>query len=159
MDNRKVKLQEIAENLMLSKVSVYTIIHEHLGMKKLFSKWVLCLLTLEQKRQQEYYSMSCWDMFMWNKKEFLPRYITMDETWIHHIIPESSECCTDGESRPKTQTSAGKVMASIWPQRLLSLRRTQKDALWKEIGPDEEVIVETEAYLEGLDKSLYSRGI
>lgn len=45
----------------------------------------------------------------------------MDETWIHHYTPESkrqsSEWRTAGESRPKrpkTQQSAGKVMASVF---------------------------------------------
>ena len=49
------------------------------------------------------------------------RYITMDETWIHHFIPdtsrESAECRAPGESapkRPKTQQTAGRVMASVF---------------------------------------------
>ena len=45
----------------------------------------------------------------------------MDETWIHHFTPgsnrQSAERTTAGEShpkRPKIQTSAGKVLASIF---------------------------------------------
>ena len=45
----------------------------------------------------------------------------MDETWIHHFTPESirqsAERKTAGESRPKrpkTQSSAGKVLASVF---------------------------------------------
>ena len=45
----------------------------------------------------------------------------MDETWIHHYTPESSrqsaEWITEGENRPKrpkTQMSAGKVLASVF---------------------------------------------
>ena len=45
----------------------------------------------------------------------------MDETWIHHFTPEanrqSAEWTSAGESRPKqpkTQTSAGKVLASVF---------------------------------------------
>ena len=47
--------------------------------------------------------------------------MTMDETWIHHFIPESNwqsaEWIAGGESRPKqpkTQTSTGNVLASIF---------------------------------------------
>ena len=47
--------------------------------------------------------------------------MTMGETWIHHFTPESNrqsaECTAAGESclkQPKTQTSAGKVLASIF---------------------------------------------
>ena len=40
LENRKVKLQEIADIMKMSKGSVFTILHEHLSMRKLFSKWV-----------------------------------------------------------------------------------------------------------------------
>ena len=106
MGNRKVKLQELADTLKLSK----GIIHEHLGMKKLFSKWVPRLLTPEQKQQRVDDSESCLEMFTRNK-EFLCRYITMDETRIHHFTPESNrqpaDWHADGDSRPKIQKSPG----------------------------------------------------
>ncbi|XP_054729345.1 histone-lysine N-methyltransferase SETMAR-like [Anastrepha obliqua] len=60
-------------------------------------------------------------MFTRKKSEFLHRYITMDETWIHHFTPESNRQSAEwhaaGESRPKrpkTQQSAGKIMASVF---------------------------------------------
>ncbi|XP_040582117.1 histone-lysine N-methyltransferase SETMAR-like [Lepeophtheirus salmonis] len=62
-------------------------------------------------------------MFKQNKKKFLRRYFTTDKTWMHHFTPESKqesvEWCGNGESRPKTQTSAAKVMASKNNQQLL----------------------------------------
>ncbi|KAL7725918.1 hypothetical protein ACLKA6_000684 [Drosophila palustris] len=90
-------------------------------MKKVFSKWVPRLLTPEQNQQRIDESKSCLDMFTRNKSEFLRRYITMDETWIHHFTPESNRQSAEwhaaGESRPKrpkTQQLAGKVMASVF---------------------------------------------
>ena len=60
-------------------------------------------------------------LFTGNKQDFLRRYVTMDETWIHHFTPvskrQSAEWRAAGESRPKrskTQQSAGKVMASVF---------------------------------------------
>ena len=53
MSDRKVKVREIADILKISAGSVHTIIHEHLGMKKVFSKWVPRLLTPEQKQINE----------------------------------------------------------------------------------------------------------
>ena len=38
MSDRKVKVREIADILKISAGSVHTIIHEHLGMKNVFSK-------------------------------------------------------------------------------------------------------------------------
>ena len=56
-----------------------------------------------------------------NKEEFLHKYVTMDETWIHHFTLESNqlsaECTAVDENRPKrpkTQASAGKVLASVF---------------------------------------------
>jgi len=51
LSDRKLKLKEIADILKISAGSVHTIIHEHLGMKKVFSKWVPRLLTPEQKHR------------------------------------------------------------------------------------------------------------
>ena len=55
------------------------------------------------------------------KKVFLRKYLTMDETWIHHFTLESNrqsaEWTAAGESHPnrsKAQTSAGKVLASVF---------------------------------------------
>ena len=48
--NCKLKLHEIAEELKISEGSVFTILHDHLSMRKLCSKWVLHLLTVDQKQ-------------------------------------------------------------------------------------------------------------
>ena len=58
-------------------------------------------------------------MFTRNKSDFLRRYVTMDETWIHHVTPESkrssSEWTAAGEPRPKRpKAQQGKVMASVF---------------------------------------------
>lgn len=119
--DRKVKLQEIANTLKISKGSAFTIVHEHLSMRKLLSKWVPRLLNGDQKQQRIDDSERCLELFKRNKKDFLRRYVTMDETWIHHFTPESKRSAAEwaavGESRPKrpkTQMSAGKVMASVF---------------------------------------------
>ena len=121
LENRKVKLQEIADIMKMSKGSVFTILHEHLSMRKLFSKWVPRSLTVDQKQQRVDASKECLDIFKRNKVEFFRRYITTDKVWIHHYTPESkrqsSEWTAVGESRPKrpkTQQWAGKVMASVF---------------------------------------------
>ncbi|XP_055307605.1 histone-lysine N-methyltransferase SETMAR-like, partial [Sitodiplosis mosellana] len=115
MADRKLKLQEIADILKISKGSVYTILHDHLGMRKLCSKWVPRLLTPEQKQNRVDDSESCLTIFKRNPNEFLRRYVTMDETWVHHFTPESNwqsaewtEAGGSRPKRPKTQKSAGK---------------------------------------------------
>lgn len=119
--DRKLKLREIADTLKISEGSVFTILHQHLSMRKLCSKWVPRLLTVDQKQQRVDNSERCLELFQRNKKDFFMRYVTMDETWIHHYTPESNrqsaEWTATGESRPKrpkTQMSAGKVLASVF---------------------------------------------
>ena len=118
--NHKLKLRQIAEELKISEGSVFTILHEHLSMRKLCSKWVQCLLTVDQK-QCANDSEHCLQLFQHNKKEFLHKYVMMDETWIHHFTPESNQQSAEwtvaGEShskQPKTQTSAGKVLLCVF---------------------------------------------
>ena len=121
LSDPKVKLQEIADILTISNGTVFKVVHENLSMKKLYSKWVPRLLTVEQKQQRIHDSERCLKLFTRNKKDLLRRYITMNETWIHHFTPESrsasAEWREEGESRPKrpkTQQSAGKFMVSVF---------------------------------------------
>ena len=110
--DRKLKLREIAKELKISEGSEFTILHEHLSMKMLCSKWVPRLLTVDQKQQRVDDSDRCLQLFQRNKK-FLCKYMTMDETLIHHFSSgsnwESAEWTAAGKSRlksPKMQTSA-----------------------------------------------------
>lgn len=119
--DRKVKLNEIAKTIGISKERVGHIIHECLHMRKLCARWVPRFLTIDQKDQRVRLSTANLALFNRNKKDFLRRFVTMDETWIHHYTPESNrqsaEWLLPGESRPKrpkTQQSAGKVLASIF---------------------------------------------
>ena len=50
ISDRKLKLREIAQTVKMSEGSVLTIIHEHLTRRKLFSKWVPRLLTVDQRQ-------------------------------------------------------------------------------------------------------------
>ena len=70
---------------------MFTVLHESLGMRKLFSKWVPRLLTPDQKQQHVEDSERCLELFKRGKKDFLRRYVTMDETWIHHYTPETKK--------------------------------------------------------------------
>ena len=89
-------------------------------MRKLCSKWVLYLLTVDQKQRIDN-SKRCLQLFPCNKKEFLLKYMTMDKTWIHYFTLDSNwqsaEWTAVGENypkRPKIQTSAGKVLAFVF---------------------------------------------
>src|ERR1700712_1634247 len=121
LHDRRVKVREIAEAVGISTERVHNILHQHLEMKKLSARWVPRLLTVDQKRNRVTTSKDCLDMFKRNPKEFLRRFVTVDETWIHHYTPETKEqskqWTSPGERAPKkakTVISAGKVMATVF---------------------------------------------
>ena len=89
--DRRLKVREIAETVGISKDRVGHILPEILGMRKLSARWVPRLLTPDNKRNRETTSQQCLTLFKRNPKEFLRRYVTVDETWIHWYTPETKE--------------------------------------------------------------------
>ncbi|KAH8390738.1 hypothetical protein KR215_001245, partial [Drosophila sulfurigaster] len=66
-------------------------LHEFLHMRKLSSRWVPRLLTMENKRNRLHIAKESLALLNANKHEFFRRFVTVDETWIHHHTPESKE--------------------------------------------------------------------
>jgi Transposase. len=116
-----LKVHEIAETVCISKDHVGHILHEILGMRKLLARWVPRLLTPDNKHNCETTSDQCLTLLKHNLKEYLRRFVTIDETWIHWYTPETKEqskqWTSPGERAPKkanTVLSAGTVMATIF---------------------------------------------
>uniref|UniRef100_A0A6M2DNE2 Putative histone-lysine n-methyltransferase setmar-like protein n=1 Tax=Xenopsylla cheopis TaxID=163159 RepID=A0A6M2DNE2_XENCH len=109
-----LKVREIAETVGISKDRVGHILHEILGMRKLLARWVPLLLSPEGKAVRESTSERCLTIFKSDPQDFLNRFVTVDETWIHWHQPDSDE---SGERTPKKLKSAltsGKIMVSIF---------------------------------------------
>ena len=121
LNDRKVKTREIAEIVFIWTKRVVNILHRHLCIRKLCARWVPRFLKIDQNRFHVTTSVQNLAYSNRNRKELLRRFVTMDETLIHHCTPESrkgsKEWVKPGESalkRPKTQQSIGKVMASVF---------------------------------------------
>jgi hypothetical protein len=84
LDDRWLKVRETAETGGISKERVGYILHEVLGMRKLCVRWVPHFPTANQKRTCMKISEQCLECFNENETDFVHRFITMDETWIHH---------------------------------------------------------------------------
>jgi len=66
-------------------------------------------------------SEQCLEHFNKNKTDFVHRFITIYETWIHHYRPESkqqskqwTEARCSAPKKARSVPSAGKVMASVF---------------------------------------------
>jgi histone-lysine N-methyltransferase SETMAR len=121
LDDRWIKVHEIAETIGISRERVGCILHEKLDMKKLCARWVPRLFTADQKRTRMKISEQCLEHFNRNKTDFVRQFITMDETWIHHYTPESkqqskqwTEAGCSAPKKTRSVPSAGKVMALVF---------------------------------------------
>ena len=120
LNSRRIKVAELASECGISNGSVYTIIHEHLGMSKVSARWVPRNLNM-QDRQQRVESSQELEVYNANPEDFHTRLVTGDETWLHHWDPdtkkESMQWKRPGSPPPKkfrTQPSASKVMATVF---------------------------------------------
>ena len=81
LDDSKMKVRELAETTSISTGSVDKILHDDLGMRKLTGKWVLHLLTIDQKRQRVRNSKSCLDLFNYNSTTTHQNWTNKQNNW------------------------------------------------------------------------------
>jgi histone-lysine N-methyltransferase SETMAR len=121
MDDRRLTINFISQTLGVSHGTIQSILTETLGLHKVSARWVPRMLTMDQKRTRVVTSEALLARFRHNPENFLARFVTMDETWVHHFDPEtkrqSMEWKHKGSPPPRkfrVCASAGKVMASIF---------------------------------------------
>ena len=119
--DRRVKVEEIANAVHISRGSISTILHDRLGMYKLTAHWVPKSLSDEQMATRASGCSALLKRFRSKEDDFLSRLVTVDKTWVHYYEPEnkaqSRQWVGPGSPRPKkfkTQPSAGKVMATVF---------------------------------------------
>ena len=115
--DRRIQVEEIAQALGISHGSVSKILHNRLGMRKLTARWIPKSLSDEQMATRASVCSALLKRFR-SKDDFLLRLVTVDEIWVHYYEPEnkaqSRQGVGPGSPRPKTQPSAGKVMATVF---------------------------------------------
>lgn len=121
LKDRRTRLDDIVEKYNISKGSAFTILHDHLGMRKVSARWVPKQLSDDQKANRVTACESHLARFRKDGEKFLNHIITGDETWIHYAEPEtkqqSKQWKRPGSPPPKKfkqAPSAGKVMAVIF---------------------------------------------
>ena len=119
MTDRRVTERYIASTVGISQERVHSILTEDLEMRKISAHWVPRLLTVDQKHTRCKLSRANLNLFEEDPANFLKRFVTMDETWVHHFTQEakqqSKQWKHSGSPPPKkakTVPSAGKV----WPR-------------------------------------------
>jgi histone-lysine N-methyltransferase SETMAR len=118
--DRRLKLREIAKDMDISKSSVYKILTENLGMRKISARWVPKLLTLSEKQIRVQFCQENLD-FIADEPDFISTLVTGDETWCYYYDPETKEQSKQWKTKrspvqvkAKREKSAGKVMATVF---------------------------------------------
>ena len=132
--DRRLKIREISESLDISKSTVHRIVFDELHYRKVSARWVPKELTADHKTQRVETcetllnrcrtvtgAMNASGDLQQYDEAFLRSIITGDETWIHHITPETkrdSMVWKHPSSPPpkkfKVQPSVKKLMATVF---------------------------------------------
>ena len=83
LEDSRISGKSIAEQLVMSREPVGSVIHEDLDKRKLSAKSVPKCLNADQKRQQCHSSEQSLEYFWRHPNDFLSRLLTMDETWVY----------------------------------------------------------------------------
>ena len=81
--NSRVLLEELEEQFNLSHGTIWDIVHERLGYRKVCSRWVPLQLTEDHKKNRMGASLTHLLRFNDHGEDFLEQIITGDETWVH----------------------------------------------------------------------------
>ena len=84
LSDGRIKVREIFEATDIWQGTVFSVSHEKLGVKKILARWVPRSLSEVNKHNRVVDFEDILVLFRRNPDEFLCRYITADETWIHY---------------------------------------------------------------------------
>jgi len=90
LNNRRLTVREIVDGCGISVGSCDAILTDDLHMKRVCAKFVLCLLTDDQREQRQtialdLFERSCEDL------QFLTNIVTDDESWVYGYDPETKQ--------------------------------------------------------------------
>lgn len=121
LQDRRLKVRELAAMSNMSETSVRRILHDHLNMNKVSARWVPRLLSALQRQRRVECARSFLVMCGDDPQPILESIVTGDETMVLYYDPlskrESMEWRRPDERRPikaKVVQSTKKVMATIF---------------------------------------------
>jgi histone-lysine N-methyltransferase SETMAR len=115
--DRRVSIAQLEIRFNLSRGTIWDIVHERLGYRKVCFKWVPRQLTDEHKKRRMGSSLMLHQRYEEHGEAFLSRIITGDKSWVFHCTPESkveSMTWKHPHSPVKKKFKTGKLMATIF---------------------------------------------
>ena len=90
-DDPHMTYQQIECSLEISSPAIYSILHDHLKLRKLCARWVPHQLTHDQKRLRIKFCRESLKRFEGGRFRCVFYIITGDESWFYHYDPETKE--------------------------------------------------------------------
>jgi len=118
--NPRVFLKELGEEFNLSLGTVWDIVHERLGYRKVCSRWFPRQLTEDNKKTHMGSSLTYLLRFNDHGEDFLEQIITGDETWVHPCPATKAQSMawkhpgSPSFKKFKTSTNSRKLMATVF---------------------------------------------
>ena len=122
MNDRQLTISHLANVISISHERVENILHNKLGMSKVSTRWVLRLLTPDQKLTRLIMSEANLARFeAADPDRFVERFLTQDKCWVHHFQPETKRqsmqwkhSTSPAPKKAKVVSFAGKMMVSVF---------------------------------------------
>ncbi|XP_076037348.1 histone-lysine N-methyltransferase SETMAR-like [Oratosquilla oratoria] len=115
MEDRRLSSRQIATRMGISQERAVNILTNELGMSKVSARWVPRLFTPDQKRTRRTMSAENLELFEADPEDFMARFVTVDEFWVHHYQLETKEqskqwkhASSPTPKKAKVTVSAGK---------------------------------------------------
>ena len=98
MQDRHVTYREIEASLGISSTSIHSILHGHLAVKKVCSRWIPHNLTVAQKKARVDWCKEILKKYNRGVSKDVYKIVTGDESWIYAYEPETKQkknkrCC------------------------------------------------------------------
>ena len=84
MHDRQISVRHVAEELGIPKTTIHQITNNHMGMKKVCTRWIPKILTPIQRANRVDCCQELLQQCEVNPAKFFDCIITDDESWIHH---------------------------------------------------------------------------
>ena len=94
LQDRHVTYREIEASLGISSTRMHSILHEHLAVKKICSRWIPHNLTITQKQARVDWCKEMLEKFDHGASKDVYKIVTGDETWIYAYEPETKQQST-----------------------------------------------------------------
>ena len=89
MRDRQISIRRVTYELGIPKTTIHEIMNNHMGMKKVCTRWVPKLLTSLQRANRVDCCQELLQQNEGNPAKFFDGIVTSDESWTHHYDPLS----------------------------------------------------------------------